>query len=499
MTADRPRRAKIVCTLGPASADAATIERLMLAGMDVARLNFSHGDYASQQRLLDTVRATAHRLGRTVAVIQDLQGPKIRVGQLPGGGIQLVAGQTFTLTATPAVSEIARVSVSYLDFAQDVRPGDPVLLDDGQIQLRVIDVRGADVRCEVRVGGRLTDRKGLNLPGSTLSVAALTAKDHEDLAFGARAGVDWIAMSFVQRPDDILQLRSALAALGATTPIIAKIEKPQAVACLDAILGVVDGVMVARGDLGVEVPAEEVPGIQKRIIAACNRRGIPVITATQMLESMIHNPRPTRAEASDVANAVLDGTDAVMLSAETASGRFPTEAVQTMARIVMIAERDAPRRWDLQRRDGSEPYDVALAIGYAACLAADILAVRAIVCLTQSGTSARMAARFRPQVDIISLSSNAATCRQLALVWGVNPVLSRDFGDNLDATIAMLIEELRDARLIDAGDRAVFTSGQPFSARCPTNTLRIEDVPGGVGGAGSGAPAGAPRGDTPGP
>ena len=477
MSSDPPRRAKIVCTLGPASANAAMIEQLVRAGMDVARLNFSHGDHASQQRILDTVRATAKRLGRAVAVMQDLQGPKIRIGQLPGGGVDLLVGQTFTLSATPSVSGADRVSVSYVDFARDVRPGDPVLLDDGQLQLQVIDVRGNDVRCEVRVGGRLTDRKGLNLPGSTLSVAALTPKDYEDLAFGARAGVDWVAMSFVQRPADIQLLRTALAALGADTPIIAKIEKPQAVACLDDILDVADGVMVARGDLGVEVPAEEVPGIQKRIIASCNRRGIPVITATQMLESMIHNPRPTRAEASDVANAILDGTDAVMLSAETASGNFPARAAETMARIVAIAERDAPRRWDLQRRDAAEPYDPALAIGYAACLAADMLAVRAIVCLTQSGTSARMAARFRPQVPIISLSSNPVTCRQLALVWGVNPVLCQEFGDNLDASIGTLIEELRDAQLLRPGDRAVFTCGQPFSAQRATNTLRIEDVP----------------------
>ena len=477
MTVELHRRAKIVCTLGPASASAATIEGLIRAGMDVARLNFSHGDHASQQALLDIVRDTAARLGRTVAVLQDLQGPKIRIGRLPDGGVDLVAGQTFTLTATPGVAESQRVSVSYRDFANDVKPGDPVLLDDGQLQLDVIEVLGADVRCIVRIGGHLSDRKGINLPGSTLSVPALTPKDLEDLAFGVRAGVDWIAMSFVQRPEDILALRAALTALGATTPIVAKIEKPQAVACLDDILGVVDAVMVARGDLGVEVPAEEVPSIQKRIIGACNRRGIPVITATQMLESMIHNPRPTRAEASDVANAILDGTDAVMLSAETASGQFPIEAISTMARIVTIAERDSPRRWDLQRRDDSKPYDAALAIGYAACLAADMLDARAIVCLTQFGTSARMAARFRPHVEIISLSSSAVTCRRLALVWGVQPMLTQEFDDNQDTTITLLIDELQRGQRLAAGDRVVFTSGQPFTARRPTNNLRIEEVP----------------------
>jgi pyruvate kinase len=472
-TSARHRRAKIVATLGPASDDAKVLARLVAAGLDVARINFSHGDHAAHARTLATLRDVAAAAGRPVGVLADLQGPKIRVGRLAPR--RLEAGDHVVLTVEPG-DDAARIRVSYPAFCADVAAGDTVLLDDGRLQLQVERVAPPDVHCRVLAGGTLTERKGLNLPGAVLSVPPLSAKDLADLDFAVAHGVDWIAMSFVQRAADIVRLRDEIAARGARTPIVAKIEKPQAVAALDEILDVTDAVMVARGDLGVELPAEEVPGAQKRIIAACNHRGVPVITATQMLESMVTSPTPTRAEASDVANAILDGTDAVMLSAETASGSHPVQAVETMARIVTIAERDAPRRLDLQRRTDQARYDTALAIGYAACHAADMTGARAITCLTQSGSSARTLARYRPSAPIIALTASPATCRMLALVWGVLPLAALDFGDNADATVGQIVRLLRDGGHVAAGDRVIVTTGQPFAARRATNTLRIEEV-----------------------
>ena len=470
------RRAKIVCTLGPASSSRSQISALIAAGMDVARLNCSHSDHALLGQLIASVRHCSREAGRAVAVLLDLQGPKIRIGRLPGGAIELVPGAMFTLTTEPDVSSEHRVSVSYAGFAGDVDRGERLLLDDGQLQLEVISKTATDVLCRVLTGGQLKDRKGLNIPGVVLSVPALSPKDLGDLAFGIAQGVDWVAMSFVQRPQDIDGLRAAIYGLGGDTPIIAKIEKPQAVAALEAILERTDGVMVARGDLGVEVPAEDVPMLQKRIISACNRRGIPVITATQMLESMIQNPRPTRAEASDVANAVLDGTDAVMLSGETASGAHPIEAAATMRRIIDITERQAPRRWDLQRRAEDEHYDSATAIGYSACHAADLTNAAAIVCLTQSGSTARLIARFRPRARILAMSANESACQRLALVWGVEPKHCAEFDINLDATVAELTTTLKSTGNLPSGARVVITTGLPFTARRSTNTLRIEEL-----------------------
>ena len=470
------RRAKIVCTLGPASSSRERIAALIDAGMDVARLNCSHGDHETLRRLIDEVRGCAERADRTVAILLDLQGPKIRIDRLPGGSVDLAVDDRFTLTTVPGVGEPQRVSVSYADFAQDVRQGERLLLDDGQLQFDVEAIDGTEVHCRVVIGGKLKDRKGINVPGAVLSVPALSDKDRRDVAFGVAHGVDWIAMSFVQRPSDLDGLRAEIRAHGGEIPVMAKIEKPQAVAALDAILARTDAVMVARGDLGVEVPAEEVPTLQKRIISACNQRGIPVVTATQMLESMIQNPRPTRAEASDVANAVLDGTDAVMLSGETASGAWPVEAVATMRRIIDITEREAPQRLDLQRRAPGEVYDSATAIGYSACHAADLTGAAAIVCLTQSGSTARLIARFRPRAPILALTANAHACRQLALLWGVRPLQCPEFDDNLDTTVSALLETLGGRVGLPPGARVVLTTGLPFNARRSTNTLRIEEL-----------------------
>ncbi len=467
-----PRRAKIICTIGPASRDVTTLRALVGAGMNVARLNMSHGDHGEHRETIARIREAAG--GVHVGILADLQGPKIRIGRLPAGPLALEHGDRLTLTGgQPGPGE---VGVSFETLHRDTRVGDPILLDDGNIEGRVAAIDGDRVHCEIIHGGLLQEHKGLNLPGTTLSVPPLSARDLADLEFALAEGVDMVAMSFVQRASDIVMLQEAMAACGRRVPIIAKIEKPQAVAALDAIIAEADAVMVARGDLGVELPPEEVPPIQKRVIRHCNRRGVPVVTATQMLESMTEHPRPTRAEASDVANAVLDGTDAVMLSAETASGAFPVEAVTVMDRIVCIAEAESGPDWDRLRRDPGVIYPPEQAVAYAASHAAEMIGARAIICLTQSGSTARVVASYRPKVPIVALSQDPATCRQLALVWGVEARSVESFEDNADITIERLIEQARAAGLANPGDRLLFTSGLPFSARRSTNTLRIETV-----------------------
>lgn len=473
------RRTRIVCTIGPASADDAVLERLLAAGMDVARLNFSHGSHEEHAALIARLRALAARADRPLAILQDLQGPKIRVEGLPEVGLELPTGARVELTGTGSGAEPAELPllvVSYPGFQDDVRPGMPVLLDDGHLALEAEAVDAGRVRCRVVHGGRLKPRKGVNLPGTVLSVPALTEKDLADLAFGLAQGVDFVALSFVQRAADVAEVKARIAAAGADTPVIAKIEKPQAVAGIEAILELADGIMIARGDLGVELPPEEVPGIQKQLIAQAVRAGVPVITATQMLESMIASPRPTRAEASDVANAVLDGTDAVMLSGETASGRHPVEALEMMDRIVRLTETDLEPRWDLLRRDRSVSYPSDLAIGYSACHAAEMTRAAAIVCLTDSGATARTVARFRPVTPLLALTFNERTRRRLSLVWGVRAIPVEDYGEEVEGAVARIGRHLREQGFAAAGDRVVLTAGLPFGDRRTTNTLRIEEV-----------------------
>ncbi len=337
-------------------------------------------------------------------------------------------------------------------------------------------ISDTDVQCRVIFGGILSDHKGLNLPGSILSVEALTEKDRIDLHFGLEYEVDFVALSFVQKPDDIRKIKEIIAGAGKDTPVIAKIEKPQAVNAIEQILDITDGIMVARGDMGVELSAEEVPPIQKRIISLCNRKGIPVITATQMLESMINNPRPTRAEASDVANAVLDGTDAVMLSAETASGHYPVEAVEVMNRIILLAEKDCTPRWDLRRQRGGIDNETALTIGYSACHAADLIQGGTIICMTQSGSTAQMISRFRPVDPIIALTHTEKSLYRMSLLWGVQAFPTREFGDNLDEVIADGLKTLEERGVVRKGDRVIITAGVPFSLRRGTNMLRIEEI-----------------------
>ncbi len=500
-TASGMRRTRIVCTLGPATASEARVEALMRAGMDVARLNFSHGTHDEHAAYITWVRAVAARLGRAVAILQDLSGPKIRTGPLKDGRpVELRDGARFTLTTRPVVGTSELVSTTYAALPSDVQPGDRVLLADGALELRVLSVDATDVVCEVVHGGMLAEHQGINLPGVAISAPALTEKDLDDLRFGVSQGVDYIALSFVRRPEDIAAARDAVAeAMRATPPprgvvpqglhpsayeaqqtipIIAKLEKPEAVAHLDAILEASDGVMVARGDLGVELPLERVPIIQKHIIAQANARGLPVITATQMLESMIHQPRPTRAEASDVANAILDGTDAVMLSGETSVGAFPVEAVATMDRIA----RETEGHWPATAiaRD-AVPMGARQAQARAVSRAARTLAHEAgaslIVVFTRTGASAHLISKERPEAPIVAFTPFDVVYQRLALWWGVNPRHGALVG-NTEALIESVDQELRAARLAAPGDHMVVVGGMPFAGQARTNFVKLHQLGG---------------------
>ncbi len=416
------RQAKIVCTIGPASSAEEMIRQLMLAGMDVARLNFSHGTHESHAGVISALRRVAAGLGRTICILQDLQGPKIRTGALKNHApVELKAGQQVTIVAGDVAGTTAEIGTTYRAIANDIRPGERILLSDGKLELVVRDVRQGQVVCEVLHGGTLGEHQGINLPGTNVSLPSLTEKDAIDLEFGLRSGVDAVALSFVRAADDILLVQQKMAALGREVPIIAKLEKPQAIENLDAILAAASGVMVARGDLGVELAPERVPIIQKQVIRRSFDFRCPVITATQMLESMMTSPRPTRAEANDVANAVLDGTDAVMLSGETAAGKYPREAVEMMSRIVVEAEQFRVRH-PLPERHLTEQLSLAEAICEAMAHAARDLNIRAIAVFTETATSARMLSKYRPNARIYAFTSSEAVCNRVNLLWGVTPM-----------------------------------------------------------------------------
>lgn len=455
-------RTTIVATLGPATSTPGAIESLITAGMKVARINFSHGTHAEHRERITAVRAAAERLDISVACLQDLCGPKIRTGSFEtDDGVLLENGAPFILTSEPVTGTSTRASVTYDQFHEDVSEGEPVLLDDGLLELVVEKIEGRDVHTRVVNGGILKPSKGVNLPGSELTVSALTEKDRQDVIAGLEMDVDYIALSFVRTAGDILELKELLAEQGrGDMPVIAKIEKPEALDNLEEILDVVEGVMVARGDLGVEMPAEEVPMYQKKIIFAAQRRGKLVITATQMLDSMIHNPRPTRAEATDVANAILDGTDAVMLSGETAVGNYPVRTVSTMARIARYTETmrsHIPATWP---EDTSllDRFSVSLAVARAACRTAKEVDARYIVTFTGSGTTARLVSHFRPDQEILALSPSEEVCRRLALPWGVTPILFSQH-ESLETMIAEGIDILRTSGHIQPGDTAVMIAG----------------------------------------
>jgi pyruvate kinase len=474
------RRAKIVCTLGPSSLEPEVLEKLAWAGMDVARLNFSHGSHEQHLDSIKKVRAASLKVRKALGILQDLQGPKIRTGRFAKGSVELKDGSEFSITtdeSVPGTDEI--VSTTYPYLAADVNPGDTILLDDGLLELRVKSTdKKLLVRTEVVHGGVLKNNKGINLPGVALRAEALTPKDREDLLFGIKAGVDYCGLSFVRHPRDIDSARQLMAEAGRQVPIIAKLEKPEAIARLDAILEKTDGVMVARGDLGVEIPPEEVPAIQKDIIRRSNARGLPVIVATQMLNSMIENPRPTRAEASDVANAIYDGADAVMLSGESASGKYPVEAVEMMDRIVLAAE-SSMRQTGM--RMISDPLTIPASfpdvIAGIACRAAREAGATLIAAFTLSGATARLLSHYRPHVPIIAFSPNQEVRRRLSLLWGVVPRVLEPIQET-EAMVRRVEEELLSRELAQKGDRVVIVFGAPVGQPGKINSLRLHQIQG---------------------
>jgi pyruvate kinase len=467
------RKAKIVATIGPASREPLALLALLEAGMDVARLNFSHGEHSQHAQVIEDLRRLTTLRRLSLAILADLPGPKIRTGRLANGQpVELRAGQRLTLTGQDIVGNQERIGITYPRLAQDVRPGNRLLLSDGLIELRVLETRAAEVLCKVVNGGTLGERKGVNLPGVKLSISSLTPRDKEHLQFAVKSGVNYIAQSFVRSADDVRELKRLIRRAGYDTPVLAKIEKPEALDDLEAILDVADGVMVARGDLGVEMSPERVPVAQKKIIALANERRLPVITATQMLESMIENPRPTRAEASDVANAIFDGTDAVMLSGETAAGRYPREAVEMMARIVREAEAAAPR---LPRRRRPEAPSVAETVAEIVAVASDQLKVKAIAVFTESGSSARLVSKARPAPPIVAFCANRDVRRRLALYWGVLPRRIKQVRE-IDQLTREGEQRLRQEKLVKRGDIVAFVAGTPLAQRGTTNLLKFHTV-----------------------
>ncbi len=469
------RRTKIVATLGPASSDAAAVRALVEAGLDVARLNFSHGTHDEHASLFAIVREVAAELGRPVAVLADLQGPKIRVGRIEGGAVAIEAGAEFFLTTEDAPGSPREVSTTYAALPDDVRPGDRILLDDGALELSVAGVEGHRVRCQVVLGGVLGEHKGINLPGVAVSAPALTEKDREDLAFALDLGVDYVALSFVRKADDVREIKDAMTAHGRSVPVVTKIEKPEALDELDAILLETDAVMIARGDLGVETPLEQVPLVQKHIIARAHHFSVPAITATQMLQSMVSAPRPTRAEASDVANAILDDTDAVMLSGETAAGRYPVEAVRVMDRIARAAEAEALGSRPFVDTIHTSTTPIANTIASCACEAAHDIDARGVVVFTRSGATARLVSLYRSARPVVAVTPCLETFRRMALYWGVEPLLSPQLGSGAD----MVRAADRAARRMPGcrnGDVVAVTSGSSVVDESVTNSLRLQTV-----------------------
>jgi len=468
------RRTKIVCTLGPSSRTEGVIRGLLRKGMDVARLNFAHGTHADHRRLIEIVRRLAQEEGRPAAILEDLAGPKMRIGELATESIYLRPGDALTITTRKVVGTPEVISVERPELLEQVEVGDALLLSDGRLRLEVTEKGREEIRSRVVVGGTLFPHKGVTLPGGGRKIKALTEKDRGDLLFAVGEGVDYLGVSFVRTAEDILEAKVLLAQAGAEIPVVAKIEKRDALERIEEILAVADGIMIARGDLGAEIPLEEVPLAQKRLIAMANALGKPAITATQMLSSMVASPRPTRAEASDVANAVLDGTDAVMLSEESATGRHPVEAVAVMARIAEAAERALEEEaWEERRRTSRQAPTVHFAICEAACLVAQEIKAKAIVCPTRTGTTARMIAALRPRQPILAASPTDAVARRLALVWGVTSIVSDKQG-NVDAMMAQAKEAALASGLVQPGDRFVITAGPPTGPPGTTNLIKVD-------------------------
>lgn len=470
------RKTKIVCTIGPASESPENIKSLILAGMNVARLNFSHGDYEEHGKRIDTIRMVSQELKRTVAILLDTKGPEIRLGKLGEEPIELVQGDAIVLTTEEIIGDRARIPVTYSDLPNDVAVGDTILIDDGLIGLKVDHIEGTEIACTIINSGPIKSKKGVNVPGVNISMPGITEKDANDIRFGIEQKVDFIAASFVRRASDVLEIRELLERYdGGHIHIISKIENQQGVDNLDEILEVSDGLMVARGDLGVEIPAEEVPLVQKMMIEKCNYAGKPVITATQMLDSMQRNPRPTRAEASDVANAIFDGTDAIMLSGETAAGKYPVESVETMARIAERTEAALEYREIFLRQANAQQATVTEAISQSVANSALDLNVKAIITSTESGYTARMISKYRPKAPIIAVTPIEHVLRRLALVWGVVPS-SGTPAETTDEMFDIAVKGGLNTGVVKLGDTVIITAGVPVGKSGTTNLIKIHHI-----------------------
>lgn len=470
------RKTKIVCTIGPASQDEEILRELMKAGMNVARFNFSHGNHESHGMMLERIRKISRELDLPVAVLLDTRGPEIRLRDFENGKAMLEKGQRFVLTTEEIMGTAERATITYKNLVKDVKPGDSILIDDGLIGLKVEELTETDIICTVLNGGPVSNHKGINVPGVTLSMPYIDQKDREDIIFGCERGFDFIAASFVRCKEDILEIRQILNEHNSRMQIIAKIENLQGIENMEEILQVSDGIMVARGDMGVEVPFEDVPILQKRMIKMAVHAGKHVITATQMLDSMIKNPRPTRAEATDVANAIYDGTTAIMLSGETASGAYPIEAVRTMARIARRAERDIDYTRRLQMHTTVlYQQDTTSSICHATCSIAAELNVAAIITVTMSGFTSGMIARYKPGCMIVSCTTSRMVWRQMNLQWGVRPLLIAE-ENTAEELFREAIHAAKEAGYVKKGDRVVITAGMPLGVSGNTNMLRVEEV-----------------------
>ncbi len=470
------RKTKIICTIGPASESYETLKKLARAGMDVARLNFSHGTYEEHAHRIANVRRVSETLNRPLGVLQDLPGPKIRTGKLKVEKVWLEDGAEITLTTEPILGDQHRVSVTLDSLARDVRPGDSIFVNDGTIRLEVKDTTDTEIRCLIAAGGVLTQMKGINVPGVKLSTEAVTNDDLRHLAFGLEHDIDFVALSFITGAHDVNRAKDFIRQHGSDVPVVAKIERSEALKNIDQIIEAADIVMVARGDLGVEVPLRRVPIEQKRIVAKCNASGKPVIVATQMLESMVYSPRPTRAEASDIANAIFDGADAIMLSEETATGGFPVQTVGTMAAIAIEAANALPYQTMLFERFDTVAPQPDDAISYAAVSIADQVGAAAILALTTSGATAMRVAKYRPKCPVLAITTRERVVRRLSLVWGLTPLLTSEYQS---------IEELYDdasqiatnAGVARSGDLVIITAGVPFATAGNTNMLKVHEIP----------------------
>ena len=470
------RKTKIICTLGPSSEDENTIRRMVEAGMDVARLNFSHGDHKIQLERVKNIRKIGKETGKPIACLLDTKGPEIRIGTFKNGSVELHEGDMFTLTTDEIEGDKTRVSVSFKNLPQDIVQGAIILIDDGLREMQAVCVTDTEITCKVLNGGIISDRKGVNVPGFSISLPYISEKDKADIIFGIENGLDFIAASFTRSEQDILDIKRILDGHKCKSiKIIAKIENAEGVKNIDDILRVSDGIMVARGDMGVEIPLEEVPVLQKRLIRKAYSAGKLVITATQMLDSMMHNPRPTRAETTDIANAIYDGTSAIMLSGETAAGKYPVECVKTMARIALRTEKDINYKMRFKKNDMMQISDVTNAISHAACTTAYDLGASAIIAVTKTGNSVRMVSKYRPSIPIIGCSPDEQVCRQLNMSWGVVPMkVEQKF--NTDELFEMVVNDGKKAGLLENGDLVVIMAGVPLGIAGTTNLLKVHIV-----------------------